>query len=70
MGPAGQRGVGDAVRAGRGAQASGGQSAGPVRGSRPGKRGKRAAREKGKRRRVGPLAGLSGLRWAAVGWFG
>ena len=32
--------------------------------------GKRAALEKGKRRRVGPLAGLPGLRWAAVGWFG
>ena len=28
MGPAGQRGLGDAVRAGRGAQASGGRSAG------------------------------------------
>ena len=32
--------------------------------------GKQAAREKGKRRRVGPLAGLPGLRWDAVGWFG
>ena len=43
---------------------------GPARGSRPGKRGEWAAREKGKRRRVGPVAGLPGLRWAAVGWVG
>ena len=29
--------------------------------------GKQAAREKGKRRRVVPVAGLPGLRWATVG---